>query len=627
MPYDSVYSEKRPPGTLRTAWRKFYSDASAMVGLYGCAGLAVLCIFGGWFAPYGIDQQFLGYQLLPPSWSRYGEVSFFLGTDDLGRDVLSRLLSGAAPTVGGAFVVTLAATICGLVLGTFAGATHGLRSAVLNHILDTLLAIPSLLLAIIVVAFAGPSLSHAMFAVWLALLPRMVRSIYSMVHDELEKEYVIAARLDGASTLNILWFAVMPNITAGLVTEITRALSMAILDIAALGFLDLGAQLPSPEWGAMLGDALELIYVAPWTVMLPGAAIMISVLLVNLLGDGVRRAIIAGGGIMPLLDIRNLTIEFKTGDEWVKAVDRVSMTLTEGEIRGLVGESGSGKSLIAKAICGVNKDNWRVTADRMRFDDIDLLRLSARERRKLVGHNVSMIFQEPQSCLDPSERVGRQLMQNIPAWTYKGRWWQRFGWRKRRAIELLHRVGIKDHKDAMRSFPYELTEGECQKVMIAIALANQPRLLIADEPTNSMEPTTQAQIFRLLTRLNQNSNTTILLISHDLQMLSQWADKINVLYCGQTVETAPSKELVTMPHHPYTQALIRAIPDFGSAMPHKSRLNTLPGAIPLLEQLPIGCRLGPRCPYAQRECIVTPRLTGAKNHLYACHFPLNMEKE
>ena len=330
---------------------------------------------------------------------------------------------------------------------------------------------------------------------------------------------------------------------------------------------------------------------------------------------------------MPLLDIRNLTIEFKTNEGWVKAVDRVSLTLAEGEIRGLVGESGSGKSLIAKAICGVTKDNWRVTADRMRFDDIDLLRLSSRERRKLIGHNVSMIFQEPQSCLDPSERIGLQLKQNIPGWTFKGRWWQRIGWRKRRAIELLHRVGIKDHKDAMRSFPYELTDGECQKVMIAIALANQPRLLIADEPTNAMEPTTQAQIIRLLTRLNQNNNTTILLISHDMQMLSKWADKINVMYCGQTVETAPSEELVTTPHHPYTQALIRAIPDFGSALPHKSRLNTLPGAIPLLEQLPIGCRLGPRCPYAQRECIETPRLTGARTHLYACHFPLNMEKE
>ena len=330
---------------------------------------------------------------------------------------------------------------------------------------------------------------------------------------------------------------------------------------------------------------------------------------------------------MPLLDIRNLTIEFKTNEGWVKAVDRVSLTLAEGEIRGLVGESGSGKSLIAKAICGVTKDNWRVTADRMRFDDIDLLRLSSRERRKLIGHNVSMIFQEPQSCLDPSERIGLQLMQNIPGWTFKGHWWQRPGWRKRRAIELLHRVGIKDHKDAMRSFPYELTDGECQKVMIAIALANQPRLLIADEPTNAMEPTTQAQIIRLLTRLNQNNNTTILLISHDMQMLSKWADKINVMYCGQTVETALSEELVNTPHHPYTQALIRAIPDFGSALPHKSRLNTLSGAIPLLEQLPIGCRLGPRCPYAQRKCIETPRLVGARTHLYACHFPLNMEKE
>lgn len=294
MPYDSVYREKRPPSTLRLTWHKFYGDTTAMIGLYGCGALVLLCVFGGVFAPYGIDQQFLGYQLLPPSWSRYGEVSFFLGTDDLGRDVLSRMLSGAAPTVGGAFVVTLAATVCGVVLGVIAGATHGLRSAALNHILDTLLSIPSLLLAIIVVAFVGPHLVHAMFAVWLALLPRMVRSVYSAVHDELEKDYVVAARLDGASTLNILWFAVMPNTAASLVTEITRALSMAILDIAALGFLDLGAQLPSPEWGAMLGDALELIYVAPWTVMLPGVAIMISVLLVNLLGDGLRRAINAG---------------------------------------------------------------------------------------------------------------------------------------------------------------------------------------------------------------------------------------------------------------------------------------------------------------------------------------------
>ncbi|MGV3344351.1 putrescine export ABC transporter ATP-binding protein SapD [Enterobacteriaceae bacterium LUAb1] len=328
---------------------------------------------------------------------------------------------------------------------------------------------------------------------------------------------------------------------------------------------------------------------------------------------------------MPLIDIRNLTIEFLTSSGPVKAVDRVSITLNEGEVRGLVGESGSGKSLIAKAICGVTKDNWRVTADRMRFDDIDLLRLTPRQRRKIMGHNVSMIFQEPQSCLDPSASIGRQLIQAIPGWTWKGRWFERFHWRHRRAVELLHRAGIKDHKDIMRSFPYELTEGECQKVMIAIALANQPRLLIADEPTNAMEPTTQAQIFRLLSGLNQNNNTTILLISHDLQIMSHWADRINVMYCGQTVESAGSDELISVPSHPYTQALIRAMPDFGRALPHKSRLNTLPGVIPSLESLPVGCRLGPRCPYAQKKCIETPRLTGSKTHLYACHFPLNME--
>ncbi|MBK5142376.1 peptide ABC transporter permease SapC [Budviciaceae bacterium BWR-B9] len=291
---DNVYREKKMPGAMSYIWQRIHKDILAMIGLYGFVMLIVLCLFGELIAPYQLDQQFLGYQLLPPSWSRHGDVSFFLGTDDLGRDLLSRLLNGAAPTFGSALLVTLAAAFCGTLLGLFAGVSHGLRSAALNHMLDTLLAIPSLLLAIIVVAFLGPRLEHAMFAIWLALLPRMVHTIYRTVHDELEKEYVIAARLDGASTAYILWNGLLPNIAPVLVTEFTRSLSMAIMDIAALGFLNLGAQMPSPEWGAMLGDSLELLYVAPWSVMLPGAAIMISVLLVNLLGDGLYRAISTG---------------------------------------------------------------------------------------------------------------------------------------------------------------------------------------------------------------------------------------------------------------------------------------------------------------------------------------------
>ena len=294
MPFDNVYREKQVPSPLRHTWGIFYRDTLSMIGFYGVIGLLFLCVFGHLLAPYALDQQFLGYQLLPPSWSRYGNVGFFLGTDDLGRDLLSRILTGAAPTIGGALVITLAASLCGVIIGVLAGISRGLKSAILNHVLDTLLSIPSLLLAIVVVAFLGPKLEHAMLAVWLALLPRISRTIYSAVHDELEKEYVVAVRLDGASTWQILRYAVLPNSVAVLATEFTRALSMAILDIAALGFLDLGAQLPSPEWGAMLGDSLELVYVAPWTVMLPGAAILISVLLINLLGDGVRRAINAG---------------------------------------------------------------------------------------------------------------------------------------------------------------------------------------------------------------------------------------------------------------------------------------------------------------------------------------------
>ena len=324
---------------------------------------------------------------------------------------------------------------------------------------------------------------------------------------------------------------------------------------------------------------------------------------------------------MPLLDIRNLTIEFMTAEGPVKAVDRVSMTLTEGEVRGLVGESGSGKSLIAKAICGVTKDNWRVTADRFRFDDIDLLQLSPRERRKLVGHNVSMIFQEPQSCLDPSESIGRQLAQAIPGWTYKGHWWQRFNWRKRRAIELLHRVGIKDHDDIMGSFPYELTEGECQKVMIAIALANQPRLLIADEPTTALDVTIQAQIIELLLDLQQRENMALLLITHDLALVAEAAHHIIVMYAGQVVESGKAAEIFRAPRHPYTQALLRALPEFAA---DKARLASLPGVVPGKYDRPTGCLLNPRCPYANERCRnEEPELRSIPGRQVKCHTPLD----
>ncbi|MBL1378072.1 peptide ABC transporter ATP-binding protein [Zobellella iuensis] len=329
---------------------------------------------------------------------------------------------------------------------------------------------------------------------------------------------------------------------------------------------------------------------------------------------------------MPLLDIRNLTIEIDTPQGMVKAVDKFSLTLADGEIRGLVGESGSGKSLVAQTIVGIEKDTWRVTADRMYLDNIDLQSLSPKERRRIMGRDIAMVFQEPSSCFDPSEKIGAQLEEAIPARSFQGKWWQRWHWRRQQAVALLHRVGIKDHRMVMNAYPYQLSEGVCQKVMIAMAIANQPKLLVADEPTNAMEATNQAQILRLLERVNKLSGTTILLISTDMTAFARLTHNITVMYCGQTVESGTREQILTRPHHPYTAALLQMMPDLDGSLPHKSRLNTLAGVIPPLQSLPIGCRLGPRCPNAQKQCVITPPLAKVKGQIYYCHFPLNMQK-
>ena len=328
---------------------------------------------------------------------------------------------------------------------------------------------------------------------------------------------------------------------------------------------------------------------------------------------------------MPLLDIRNLTIEIDTSQGRVKVVDKISLTINEGEVRGLVGESGSGKSLVAKALVGITKDNWHVSADRLRICDVNILELTPRQRRKFLSNNIAMIFQEPVSCLDPSLPVGDQLMEVIPSRVFEGKWWQWPFWREKHAKALLHRVGVKDHDKVMNAYPLELSDGICQKVMIAMAIAVKPKLLIADEPISAMEATTQAQILRLLDKMNVVNHTTILLISNDLNAIANLADTISVMYCGQMVETGPRELVLKNPHHPYTNALLNALPDFSQNLPHKSELITLPGSIPPLQHLPIGCRLGPRCPYAQKMCVRMPGVTQSKGHQFYCHFPLNLE--
>ena len=325
---------------------------------------------------------------------------------------------------------------------------------------------------------------------------------------------------------------------------------------------------------------------------------------------------------MNLLDIRNLSIALTSNGENILAVDHVSMTLKEGEVRGLVGESGSGKSLLAQAIMGVLDEKWHVTADRFHWRGQDLLRLDVDARKAIIAQDVAMIFQEPMSCLDPTTTIGEQLEEAVDTSTFTGFFWQKRQQRKEAVINLLHKVGIKQHKECIKSYPHELNEAICQRVMIAIALARKPILLIADEPTAAMESTNQKQIFRLLSSLNQLKNMSILLISHDLENLTNWTDSITVMYSGQFVEAGTTKQIFETPFHPYTRALVDSSPKANLHLPAKSRLMTLPGSIPILRHLPIGCRLGPRCPRAQQTCVIAPKSKNYHSHQVSCHFSL-----
>ncbi|MBD1576710.1 ABC transporter permease subunit [Vibrio sp. S11_S32] len=290
---NNIYQEDQVPGQFERFWRHYRSNSLAMFALWCFIALVILTIGAHWIAPHD-PLLHSSHTLQPPSWSHDGSVEFFLGTDELGRDILSRLLIGSQLTFGYGIIITLVATFIGCAIGIFAGMTKGLLSSVLNHLLDTVMSIPAILLAIIFVAVLGPGELNILLAVCLALIPRFIRSLYLAVNAEVAKDYNIAARLDGANAFHLLWSSILPNLTTVIAAEMTMAASIAILEISALGFLGLGAQAPMPEWGTMLGNSIDLIYSAPWTVTLPGIFIMFSVIMINLMGEGIRQALSAG---------------------------------------------------------------------------------------------------------------------------------------------------------------------------------------------------------------------------------------------------------------------------------------------------------------------------------------------
>ena len=329
---------------------------------------------------------------------------------------------------------------------------------------------------------------------------------------------------------------------------------------------------------------------------------------------------------MRLLDIRNLNIELRQYDERVKAVESVNFSMNMSEVSGLIGESGSGKSLIAKALVGVLNDRWHVNADRFHFMGQDLNKMSVQQRRKVISDNVAMIYQEPRRCLDPTSTIFSQLEESLPN-SDTNTWFKSDKQKKiKQCVALLHKVGIKNHEEVFNSFPHMLSEGVCQKIMIAMAIARRPKLLIADEPTTALESSTSLQVIKLLKSLNQLKDMAVIFITHNLNSITSWADTINVMYCGQLIESSTTKKILTSPKHPYTKALFDSEPDLAKHDSSKEKLYALKGTIPTLQHLPIGCRLGPRCPNAQKACVIIPEPKKVKGQTYRCHYPLNREK-
>jgi cationic peptide transport system permease protein len=275
---------------IRQLWRDFTRQHSAVAGLLLFAAFFLLALLSPLLTPQDPYLQNDALLLLPPSWSEQGLVQYPFGTDDLGRDIFSRLLVGARYTFGIALVTVLGSMIMGLLLGTLAGMSKGVKSSVFNHILDLALTIPSLLLAIIIVAIIGPGIQNTTWAIMLALLPQIVHGVRNAIAEQLSQDYITSYRLDGANNWQVFSRIVLPNIWERLTLMATMALSTATLDIAALGFLGLGAQAPSAEWGAIIADSLDLIYIAPVSVAIPGLLIFLAVLSVNLVGDGLRSA-------------------------------------------------------------------------------------------------------------------------------------------------------------------------------------------------------------------------------------------------------------------------------------------------------------------------------------------------
>ncbi|MCL2464804.1 MAG: ATP-binding cassette domain-containing protein, partial [Micrococcales bacterium] len=476
-------------------------------------------------------------------------------------------------------------------------------------------------------------------ALGLASAPAFARLCQTLVAGILARDYVAAAQISGVGRLRILARHILPNIGEPLVVNVTIGAGSVLLSFTGLSFLGLGVQAPQFDWGRLMNESLQSIYVHPLASLTPGLAVILAGLAFNLTGESiahalgitslgdlgvrgrVRRrlsrttsapAVVAddgsAGAAPAILSVRGLRVGFPAGERYVDAVRGVSFDIAPGAAVGLVGESGCGKSLTALAVAQLVEEPVRVTADALRFAHTDLL--DGRGHRHLLGTSLAMVFQDPMTSLNPTQRVGPQLAELARAHGGYGRREARA-----RAVERLGAVRIDDPARRARQYPHELSGGMRQRAMIGLGVMLAPKLIIADEPTTALDVTVQQQVLDLLASIRRTDGAALLLISHDVSVIRAVCDRTMVMYAGRIVEDLPTGEL---PHaaHPYARLLVAAVPTMRTDL--DAPLPTIPGRPPEPGE-PAGCAFAPRCPLADERCRTEePALVGRGAGRVAC---------
>ena len=559
------------------------------------------------------DVTDTGNRFLPP----FSEGAL-LGTDHLGRDQLSRLLWGTRLSLAVGFAAATIAAVLGAAVGIIAGYYGGRGDNLIMRGVDMLMAFPYILLALAIVAALGPGLLNALIAVAAVNIPFFARNIRGITVGIANKEFVDAARLAGMNDARIILSEVLPNVIPVIVIAMSTTVGWMILETAGLSFLGLGSQPPQADLGSMLGEARAALITSPHTSVVPGAMILIIVMAINLLGDGVRDALdprLRSGALTrpmaatlvrredpapepqgdDVLSLRDLQTQFHVKHRIYRAVGGVSLGVKPGECLGIIGESGSGKSVTALSVMGlVASPPGVITGGAVHYKGEDLVGAPYGRLRDLRGREVAYIFQDPLATLHPLYKVGDQLVEAIRVHHAISD-----SEARARALGLLRDVRIPNAESRLDSFPHELSGGMRQRVGIAMALANDPEVIIADEPTTALDVTVQAQILSLLDTLRREKGLAIVFIIHDFGVVAQLCDRVAVMYAGRIVEEGPTRALLEAPAHPYTRRLIACVPELGEG---KRRLHAIPGLPPAVNDLPPGCAFAPRCDKAQPAC-------------------------